>query len=42
VKKSEVRAFAGKEMGLEMLILKEISQTQLNNMYAFSYVWDLN
>ena len=41
VKKNEVMPFAAAWMGLEIIILSEVIQTEKKQIYDTTYTWDL-
>jgi hypothetical protein len=39
IKKNIVMSFMGKQMGLETIMLREISQTEKNNLYIYLHAY---
>ena len=41
IKKNEIMPFAATRMDLEMIILREVSQTKKDKYYMISFMWNL-
>jgi hypothetical protein len=42
IKKNEFVSFVVKQMELEIIMLRKISQTEKNNYHMFSHMWNTN